>query len=69
MFDVVIRLVFSKLDEAAGPGGVLSAVVRLGRPISCVTDGQRVPEDLHEVTGPGLVDLVFPPETPAAAEE
>ncbi len=59
------RLVFSKLDEAAGPGGVLSVAVRIGRPVSCVTDGQRVPEDLHPVTGPGLADLVLPEQADA----
>lgn len=52
------RLVVSKVDEAAGPGGILSASVRICRPISCVADGQRVPEDLHALTGPQLVDLV-----------
>lgn len=52
------RLVVTKLDEAAGPGGILSAAVRVQRPIACVTDGQRVPEDLHALTGPELVDLV-----------
>jgi flagellar biosynthesis protein FlhF len=63
------RLVFSKVDEAAGPGAVLSAAVRIGRPVSCLADGQRVPEDLHEVTGPALVDLVLPPDAPAVPEE
>jgi flagellar biosynthesis protein FlhF len=52
------RLVFSKVDEAAGPGAILSAAVRIARPIACITDGQRVPEDLHPVTGRQLVDLV-----------
>lgn len=52
------RLVVSKVDEAAGPGGILSASVRISRPISCVADGQRVPEDLHALTGPQLVELV-----------
>jgi flagellar biosynthesis protein FlhF len=56
------RLVFSKLDEAAGPGAVLSAAVRIARPVSCVTDGQRVPEDLHALTGAQLVSLVLPEE-------
>jgi flagellar biosynthesis protein FlhF len=54
------RLLFSKLDEAAGPGGVLSVAARIGRPVSCVADGQRVPEDLQPVTGPGLADLILP---------
>jgi flagellar biosynthesis protein FlhF len=63
------RLVFSKVDEAAGTGAVLSAACRVRRAVSCVTDGQRVPEDLQEVTGPALVDLVFPPEPPPVGEE
>ena len=54
------RLLFSKLDEAAGPGAVLSAAVRIARPVSCVADGQRVPEDLHALTGPELVTLALP---------
>ncbi len=53
------RLLVSKVDEAAGPGGILSAAVRVGRPIACVANGQRVPEDLHALTGPQLADLVI----------
>jgi flagellar biosynthesis protein FlhF len=52
------RLAITKIDEAAGPGSILSASVRICRPISCVADGQRVPEDIHAYTGPELVDLV-----------
>ncbi len=64
------RIVFSKVDEAAGPGSILSAAVRIGRPIACITDGQRVPEDLHPVTGPQLVDLVAGPiESPPQRRE
>ncbi|MGC4120558.1 MAG: hypothetical protein QM765_39460 [Myxococcales bacterium] len=53
------RLIFSKVDEAAAPGGVLSAAVRLGRPIACVSDGQRVPEDLHAADRDDLAVLVL----------
>ena len=56
-------LVLSKVDEAVGPGGVLSAVVRLNRPVACIADGQRVPEDLREATGKALVELVAGRET------
>jgi flagellar biosynthesis protein FlhF len=44
------RLIFTKLDEADGPGGALSALAVLARPVSCLCDGQRVPEDIHPVT-------------------
>ncbi|MBI5070218.1 MAG: flagellar biosynthesis protein FlhF [Deltaproteobacteria bacterium] len=53
------RLVFSKLDESSGPGAILSAAVRVGRPVACIADGQRVPEDLHAPTGPELCELVL----------
>ena len=55
------RLIFTKLDEVDGPGGIYSAVSALPRPVSCITDGQRVPEDIHAVTGPDLVEMVFGP--------
>ena len=64
------RLVFSKVDEAAGPGSILSAAVRIGRPVACITDGQRVPEDLHPATGPQLVELVAGPiDSPPAGRD
>ncbi len=36
----------TKLDEAASLGGVISALVRARLPVSYVSEGQRVPEDL-----------------------
>jgi flagellar biosynthesis protein FlhF len=53
------RLVVTKVDEAVGPGSLLSASVRIGRPIVAVADGQRVPEDLHSLSSPELVDLII----------
>jgi flagellar biosynthesis protein FlhF len=52
------RLIFTKLDEAVGPAALLSALGPVGRPIACVTDGQRVPEDIRALSAPELVDLV-----------
>ena len=49
-------LVVSKFDEAVAPGGVLSAAVRLPCPITCIADGQRVPDDLHEAIPDDLTD-------------
>jgi energy-coupling factor transporter ATP-binding protein EcfA2 len=40
------------------PGSLLSASVRIGRPIVAVSDGQRVPEDIHALSSTELVDLV-----------
>jgi flagellar biosynthesis protein FlhF len=53
------RLCFTKLDEADGPGSVLSAATVLNVPVSCLCDGQRVPDDLHAATGGKLVDFIF----------
>jgi flagellar biosynthesis protein FlhF len=40
-------LIVTKLDEAASLGAVLSVAIRAGLPIAYLSDGQRVPEDLH----------------------
>ena len=53
------RIVVSKVDEAVAPAGVLSALVRVDRPVSCVANGQRVPEDLRAVDERDLVDLLL----------
>jgi flagellar biosynthesis protein FlhF len=60
------RLIFTKVDEAAGPGAMLSAAARLRRPVACYTDGQRVPEDLHTVDGRHLADLIAGPTEEAS---
>src|SRR3569833_218124 len=39
--------ILTKVDEAGVLGGVLSAVSEAGLPLMYVSDGQRVPEDLH----------------------
>lgn len=53
------RMIFSKLDESDGPGSILSGAVEAKVPIACITDGQRVPEDIHPATGQGLVDRIL----------
>ncbi len=39
--------ILTKLDETPSPGGALSIVLRHGLSVGFVTDGQRVPEDIH----------------------
>lgn len=43
----VDRLLFSKLDETSSCGSLLSVTDRVGIPISYITTGQKVPEDLE----------------------
>jgi flagellar biosynthesis protein FlhF len=40
-------LIVTKLDEAATLGGVLSLAISARLPVAYLSDGQRVPEDLH----------------------
>jgi flagellar biosynthesis protein FlhF len=40
-------LIVTKIDEAAALGGVLSLAIASGLPVAYLSDGQRVPEDLH----------------------
>jgi flagellar biosynthesis protein FlhF len=53
------RVIITKVDEAVGPGSLLTAAIRTARPIIAVTDGQRVPEDIHSLSVAELVDLVI----------
>jgi flagellar biosynthesis protein FlhF len=41
--------ILTKTDEATSLGGALSVLIRSGVPLACVANGQRVPEDLHEM--------------------
>jgi flagellar biosynthesis protein FlhF len=43
-----LQTLITKVDESDGAGAVLNAAAILGRPVAGITDGQRVPEDLHE---------------------
>jgi flagellar biosynthesis protein FlhF len=40
-------LIVTKLDEAVALGGVLSLAISSNLPVAYLSDGQRVPEDLH----------------------
>jgi len=53
------RVIFTKLDESESPGGSLSALSVIGRPVSCLCDGQRVPEDIHAVTETDLCERLM----------
>jgi flagellar biosynthesis protein FlhF len=48
-------VVLTKLDEAASLGGALSALIRARVPVSYVSEGQRVPEDLRPARALELV--------------
>lgn len=47
--------IVTKIDEAAKLGGALDCAIRHRLPLAFITNGQRVPEDLHPAQGPFLV--------------
>ena len=62
----VIGCIPTKLDEAATLGGVLDVVMRHKLILHYVTNGQRVPEDLHEVNVEYLLHRAFKPAKAAS---
>ena len=56
------KLLFTRLDETETFGPILSRSVRMGKPISFFSRGQRIPEDLEPATPELLLDLVLGPD-------
>jgi flagellar biosynthesis protein FlhF len=52
-------LLFTRMDETETFGPILSRSVRMGRPVSFFSRGQRIPEDLEPATADLLLDLVL----------
>jgi flagellar biosynthesis protein FlhF len=48
--------ILTKLDEAATVGAAVSAIIEQNLPLSFVTDGQQVPEDIHSPCARTLID-------------
>ncbi|MCK6547721.1 flagellar biosynthesis protein FlhF [Myxococcota bacterium] len=51
------RLLFTKVDEASDLSELVSTPARTGKPISWLTTGQRVPEDIEDATAARLLGL------------
>lgn len=60
-------LIFTKLDETRTYGPILNQVVKSGRPVSFLTNGQKVPDDLETATREGLARRLLPPRGQAIA--
>ncbi len=54
-----LRLLFTKLDETSGYGGIFEATHRTGIPLSYWGTGQRVPDDLVQAQVTRLGDLLL----------
>ncbi len=55
----VESLIFTKLDESESYGTMLNVAAAATRPISYLTAGQKVPEDIELATPDKLTDLIF----------
>lgn len=51
-------LAFSKLDEAVRYGSLYNLALTYGKPVSYLTTGQRVPDDIEQATVDRLVGLI-----------
>ena len=51
------RLLFTKLDEAHDLSELAAAPIRVGRPVSWLTVGQRVPEDIEPASSERMIAL------------
>ncbi len=52
-------LLFTRLDETESYGEILSAAVELGKPVSFLTKGQSIPEDIEAANAAALLDSLF----------
>ncbi len=50
------KLIFTRLDETSSLGDVLNEAIRTGKPISFLTNGQLIPEDLLEASKAQILD-------------
>ena len=55
----LIGCILTKLDETLAFGGCLDVAIRHRLPLHFVTNGQRVPEDLHSANTGYLIDRAF----------
>jgi flagellar biosynthesis protein FlhF len=53
------RLILTKLDEADGLGGVLAVIGQANRPVSYLTTGQAVPDDIEPADRQRLAALIL----------
>jgi flagellar biosynthesis protein FlhF len=55
----ISRLIFTKLDEADQCGSLINIPLKTNLPISCLTNGQKVPEDLLPADPQLVAELVM----------
>jgi flagellar biosynthesis protein FlhF len=53
------RLVFTRMDETSSFGPILNEATRTAKPVSFLTNGQRIPEDIEEATAGRITGLIL----------
>lgn len=53
------KLLFTRIDETETYGPIVSLSARMGKPVSFLSGGQRIPEDLEPATSNRLLDLIL----------
>jgi flagellar biosynthesis protein FlhF len=53
------RVILTKIDETVSLGALAAALLRMGKPVSYLTDGQNVPDDIVPGDPERLADLVL----------
>jgi flagellar biosynthesis protein FlhF len=53
------RLLFTRLDETGTPGGAINEAARTRKPLSFLTAGQRIPEDLEPAALARLIEPIL----------
>jgi flagellar biosynthesis protein FlhF len=53
------RILFTKIDETSSYGNIVNQLLEIGKPISYITMGQNVPEDIAEINLDGLASLII----------
>lgn len=61
--DGLAGCILTKVDESVSLGGAIDIILRAGLPLHYVTNGQRVPEDLHLASPLYLIDRAFRAES------
>jgi len=55
----ISKLIFTKLDETDTLGSILNAICEIGAPVSYVTRGQNIPDDIEAVTPKKLAGIIL----------
>ncbi len=53
------RIIFTKQDETGSFGPIFNETMRTGKPLSFLTTGQRIPEDLEAATKSRVAELIL----------